>query len=82
MQWRYDERNRLVTIEAVSCFHEYRGRGISKALLRESLLAAKGLGATQATVYTGMPEKFPAPNRLYESAGFELVGKRYVWKKE
>lgn len=79
---RYDERNRLVTIEAVSCFHEYRGRGISKALLRKSLLAAKGLGATQATVYTGMPEKFPAPNRLYESAGFKLVGKKYVWKKE
>ncbi|WP_406687904.1 GNAT family N-acetyltransferase [Rossellomorea vietnamensis] len=79
---RYDKRNELVTIEAVACFPEYRGRGISKALLRASLIAAKELGATQATVYTGMPEKFPAPNRLYESAGFELVGKRYVWKKE
>ncbi|MCC5803587.1 GNAT family N-acetyltransferase [Rossellomorea vietnamensis] len=79
---RYEERNELLTIEAVSCFPEYRGRGISKALLRELLLAAKEWGATQATVYTGMPDKFPAPNRLYESAGFKLVGKRYVWKKE
>ena len=78
---RYDEKNRLVTIEAVSCFHEYRGRGMSKTLLRRSLLAAKELGATKATVYTGMPEKFPAPNRLYESVGFNLVGTRYVWKK-
>ncbi|MCR8849304.1 GNAT family N-acetyltransferase [Rossellomorea sp. SC111] len=79
---RYDERNELVTIEAVSCFPEYRGKGFSKALLRQVLHAAKELGAKQATVYTGMPEKFPAPNRLYESAGFELVGKRYVWNKE
>jgi hypothetical protein len=39
------------------------------------------LGARKATVYTSMPEKHPAPNKLYESAGFVLVGKRYVWKK-
>ncbi|MEI5906671.1 hypothetical protein WAK64_06320 [Bacillus spongiae] len=30
---RFDEKNKLVTIEAVSCYHEYRGKGISKALL-------------------------------------------------
>jgi hypothetical protein len=45
-------------------------------------VAAKALGAEKATVYTGMPEKFPAPNNLYESAGFAMVGKRYVWKPQ
>ncbi|WP_421385257.1 GNAT family N-acetyltransferase [Bacillus salacetis] len=78
---RYDEKNKLVTIEAVSCYHDYRGKGISKALLLNVLNAAKELGAEKATVYTAMPEKYPAPNKLYESVGFNLVGKRYVWKK-
>jgi N-acetylglutamate synthase-like GNAT family acetyltransferase len=78
---RYDEKNKLVTIEAVSCYPDYRGRGISKALLLNELNVAKELGAEKATVYTAMPEKYPAPNKLYESVGFDLVGKRYVWKK-
>ncbi|MGD7024852.1 GNAT family N-acetyltransferase [Rossellomorea vietnamensis] len=78
---RYEEKNKLVTIEAVSCFHQYRRKGISKALLVHLLNEAKELGASKATVYTAMPEKHPAPNRLYESAGFQLVGNRFVWKK-
>lgn len=78
---RYEEKNKLVTIEAVSCFHKYRKKGISKALLVHLLNEAKELGASKATVYTAMPEKHPAPNRLYESAGFRLVGNRFVWKK-
>ncbi|RIW30406.1 GNAT family N-acetyltransferase [Bacillus salacetis] len=79
---RYDEESKLLTIEAVSCYPDFRNRGISKALLREQLMAAKELGANRATVYTGMPEKFPAPNQLYESAGFDMVGKRFVWKQQ
>lgn len=79
---RYDNKNRLVTIEAVSCYHQYRKRGISKALILHLLNVAKKLGAEKATVYTAMPEKHPAPNNLYESIGFKMVGKRYVWKKE
>ncbi|MCB2290881.1 GNAT family N-acetyltransferase [Clostridium sp. CS001] len=78
---RYDEKNKLVTIEAVSCYHDYRGRGISKALLLHELNIAKDLGADKVTVYTAMPEKYPAPNKLYESVGFKVVGNIYVWKK-
>ena len=78
---RYDEKNKLVTIEAVSCFHEYRRKGISKALLLYALKISKDLGADKATVYTAMPEKYPAPNRLYESVGFKLIGNIYVWEK-
>lgn len=78
---RYDEKNKLVTIEAVSCIHEYRRKGISKALLLHELNIAKNLGAGKATVYTAMPEKYPAPNKLYEAVGFKLVGNIYVWKK-
>lgn len=78
---RYDEKNKLVTIEAVSCIHEYRRKGISKALLLHELNIAKNLGADKATVYTAMSEKYPAPNKLYEAVGFKLVGNIYVWKK-
>jgi hypothetical protein len=39
------------------------------------MLAAKELGAVLATVYTGMTEKFPAPNRLYESLGLGRWGR-------
>ena len=79
---RYDEKNKIVSIEAVSCYHEYRNMGISKALLLYELNAAKILGAKMATVFTSMSEKYPAPNKLYESVGFTLVGNIYVWKKE
>ncbi len=78
---RYEEANKLVTIEAVSCYHDYRERGISKALLIHQLKAAKELGANKVTVYTAMPEKYPAPNKHYESVGFKLVGRKYVWRK-
>lgn len=78
---RYDDKNKMVTIEAVSCYHDYRGRGISKALQLHWLSNAKKLGAKKATVFTAMPEKYPAPNRLYESVGFDLVGNLFVWKK-
>lgn len=79
---RYDEKNKMVSIEAVSCYHEYRNKGISKALLMHELNVAINLGAEKATVYTAMPEQYPAPNKLYESVGFTVVGNLYVWKKQ
>lgn len=78
---RYDKKNKFATIEAVSCYHEYRRKGISKALLLHVLNISKDLGATKATVFTAMPEKYPAPNKLYEAAGFKTVGNIYVWKR-
>ena len=62
-------------------FPIYRRKGLSKALLLNVLHVAKDLGAEKATIFTAMPEKFPAPNKLYESVGFSLVGNIYVWKK-
>ncbi|WP_291581730.1 GNAT family N-acetyltransferase [Clostridium sp. UBA6640] len=78
---RYDEKNKMVSIEAVSCYPEYRKKGISKAMILYVINEAKKLGADKVTVLTAMPEKYPAPNRLYESAGFKIVGKLYTWKK-
>lgn len=77
---RYDEKNRMVSFEAVACLREYRKRGISKAMMLRALKAAKDLGAEISTVLTLTPDQFPAPNRLYESVGFKLVGNRYTWK--
>ena len=79
---RYDETNKMASVEAVSCYKEYRNKGISKAMLLYILNEAKKLGAEKVTVLTSMPERHIAPNRLYESVGFNIVGKSYVWKKE
>lgn len=79
---RYDKKNKLATIEAVSCFHEYRRMGISEALQIILLNNAKKLGANSATVYTAMAERYLAPNNLYEKVGFKLSGNLYVWRKE
>lgn len=78
---RYDEKNRMVSFEAVACFNEYRKRGISKAMMLHALKAARDLGAEVSTVFTLCPEKFPAPNKLYSAVGFKLVGNRFTWEK-
>lgn len=78
---RYDEKNKMASFEAVSCYPEYRKKGIGKAMILYSLNEAKKLGAEKVTVFTAMPEQYPAPNRLYESVGFKVVGNLYIWKK-
>ncbi|MCB2291369.1 GNAT family N-acetyltransferase [Clostridium sp. CS001] len=77
---RYDKKNKMASFEAVACLREHRKKGISKALMFHALTVAKDLGAEISTVFTLTPDQFPAPNRLYESVGFELVGNRYTWK--
>jgi GNAT superfamily N-acetyltransferase len=78
---RYDKKNKMASFEAVACFKEHRKKGISKAMMMHALKAARDLGAEVSTVLTLTPDQFPAPNKLYESAGFKLVGNRYTWKK-
>jgi GNAT superfamily N-acetyltransferase len=79
---RYDEKNRMAPFEAVACLKDHRKKGISKAMMRYALIAARDLGAEVSTVLTLCPEKFPAPNRLYETVGFKLVGNKYTWCKK
>lgn len=78
---RYDEKNKMVSFEAVACFKEHRKKGISKAMMLHGLKAARDLGAEVSTVLTLCPEQFPAPNKLYSCVGFKLVGNRPTWKK-
>lgn len=78
---RYDSKNKMASFEAVACLREHRRKGISKAMMLYALKAARNIGAEVSTVLTLMPDQFPAPNKLYEGAGFKLVGNRYTWKK-
>lgn len=78
---RYDEKNKMASFEAVACFKEHRKKGVSKAMMLHALKVAGDLGAEVSTVFTLSPEQFPAPNRLYETAGFKLVGNRHAWRK-
>ena len=46
-----------------------------------ALRNAQDLGAESATIQTSWQKGHPAPNRSYESVGFELVGNLYFWEK-
>lgn len=78
---RYDDKNKMVSFEAVACFKEHRKKGISKAMMLHALKAARDLGAEVSTVLTLCPEQFLAPNKLYSSVGFKLTGNMVTWKK-
>jgi ribosomal-protein-alanine N-acetyltransferase len=69
--WRvHDEMH----INNLAVHPQLRARGLGRALLRETLRAAHGLGIRRATLEV---RRSNAPAlRLYEGAGFKLVGVR------
>lgn len=78
---QYDEKNKMASFEAVACFFDHRKKSLSKAMMLTALKNAQALGAEMATIQTSWQKGHPAPNRLYESVGFELVGNLYFWEK-
>lgn len=78
----YDNKNKIVTFVAVACKKEHRNKGLSKAMMLYALKNAEQIGARFATVQTDDPNRYPAPNKLYQSVGFKLVGKIYFWKSK
>jgi ribosomal protein S18 acetylase RimI-like enzyme len=56
---------------------EYRGRGISRAMLASGIAHLRALGATSITL--GVDADNPAPFRLYLSVGFQIASKLEAW---
>lgn len=78
---QYDKKNKMASFEAVACSSDHRKKGLSKVMMLTALRNAQVLGAESATIQTSWQKAHPAPNRLYESVGFELVGNLYFWEK-
>jgi N-acetylglutamate synthase-like GNAT family acetyltransferase len=78
----YDEKNKMVSFEAVACDFDHRCKGLTKVIMRYALQKARELGAEKATVQTSDPKVNLAANKLYESVGFKLVGNINFWRKK
>jgi N-acetylglutamate synthase-like GNAT family acetyltransferase len=78
----YDEKNKMASFEAVACHFNHRCKGLTKVIMRYALQKARELGAEKSTVQTSDQKRHPAPNKLYESVGFELVGNINFWRKK
>jgi ribosomal protein S18 acetylase RimI-like enzyme len=75
----YDAATKCGEFEAVGTSTAYRRMGLAKAVIIEELRRLHQLGATRAVVQT-MISNAPAI-ALYQSCGFEVVGRDYGWAK-
>jgi mycothiol synthase len=56
---------------------DFRGRGISRAMLAAGIAHLRSRGATSVTL--GVDADNPAPFRLYQSVGFEIASRVEAW---
>lgn len=75
----FDSENAHGVFEPVGCHADHRQRGLASAVMTEGMRRARALGARTVAVLANGGE--PAANRLYESLGFQLVGKIHMWSK-
>ncbi len=76
----YDAATRCGEFEAVGTAQAHRRRGVGKAVIVEGLRRLHELGATTAVVFTQNTND--AAIALYQSCGFQIVGKDRAWTKQ
>ncbi len=57
-------------IKSMHVLAEYRGRGLSRAMLAHIVQAAQAAGVTRLSLETGSQDAFKPARALYETAGF------------
>ena len=81
----YDRRgqnpdgNPRAWISNLTVDHNYRQRGIARAMLATGIAHLRARGAASITL--GVDASDPAPFRLYRSVGFEVVTSQEAWDK-
>lgn len=75
----HDEVNRTGLFEPVGAREAFRGRGLTKAVMREGLRRLQAHGCVEAHV--GVMEQNPAARGLYRSAGFEPVDRFMLYRR-
>ena len=75
-----DPTSRSGSFEPVGTRPAFRGKGITRELIREGFrrLATKGI----ATAHTETPAFNPPAQTLYESSGFTRTGMRWTYMKQ
>ena len=74
-----DTANALGVFEPVGTDPAHQRRGLGKAVLAEGLRRLRALGARAAFVNSHGDSV--AANRLYDSAGFRVVGENHAWEQ-
>jgi GNAT superfamily N-acetyltransferase len=74
----FDAANRIGVFGPVGTHPAHRRRGLGKAMMSVGLHRLRALKAGMAYVHCGLE---PAPNRLYESAGFGNPEYLYHWQR-
>lgn len=66
---------RVMFYEGLRVAQSHRRRGIARAMLREAIQEARGLGFEEVRLYTGNPDA----GRLFSAEGFRLLTDCSVW---
>lgn len=74
----YEEDGLATQIMVIVMGHDYRGRGIGKALMQYVEAWARGRGSNIIFLTSGMKEERIPAHKLYQSMGFEINGYRFV----
>jgi mycothiol synthase len=74
-----DTTNQTGEFEPVGTRPAFRGQGIGKAVIMEGLRRLRDAGARTALVYT--PRHNQPAQKLYLSAGFQIVASEYLYRK-
>jgi len=76
----YDPSNCIGIFEPVGCHSGHRQRGLARALVVEGMRRLKKEGAYGAFVASG--GRNAAANALYDTTGFRLVNRKWLWEKD
>ncbi|MBM4412269.1 MAG: GNAT family N-acetyltransferase [Chloroflexi bacterium] len=76
-----DYPSRIALFEPVGCHHAYHRRGLSRALICQSLHDLSAAGMHEARVLSVSDPQAPAVH-LYRRCGFQLVDELVAWRAE
>jgi mycothiol synthase len=77
---RNPDGNPRAWISNVTADPDFRGRGIARGMLAAGIEHLRSRGAGSITL--GVDADNPAPFRLYQSVGFEVLSSQEAWDKE
>lgn len=76
-----DCRSRIALFEPVGCHQAYQRRGLTRALICQSLHDLSAAGVCEARVLSVSDQQAPAVH-LYRQCGFQLIDELVAWRAE
>lgn len=77
----WDPESGSACLEPVGCRPEHRRLGLASAVIQAALREVADLGATVARVCARGDADYPSAQKLYQSVGFNIVGRNDTWRR-